>query len=74
MEEVAGQWNGDESGKQEEDAQAANEVLDLVARIEEIMTDELQYTLTKTTSQKYEMPGFEDAVLGLDALSAIKPE
>jgi hypothetical protein len=48
MDEVAGQWNGDESGKQEEDAQAAKEVLDLVARIEDIMRNELQYTITSS--------------------------
>jgi hypothetical protein len=36
-EEVAGQWNGDESGKQEEDAQTANEVLKKVQEIEELL-------------------------------------
>jgi hypothetical protein len=46
MDEVAGQWNGDESGKQEEDAQTAIEILEHVARIEELL-EQLDYTVTK---------------------------
>lgn len=42
MDEVAGQWNGDDSGKLEEDAQIAKEVLEKVAEIEALLT-ELDY-------------------------------
>jgi len=45
MDEVAGQWNGDESGKQEEDAQIAKEVLEKVAEIEELLK-QLDYQVT----------------------------
>lgn len=45
MDEVAGLWNGDESGKLEEDAQTAKEVLDKVAEIEELLKS-LDYTVT----------------------------
>jgi len=38
-EEVAGQWNGDESGKQEEDAETAIKVLEKVHEIEELIYD-----------------------------------
>jgi len=34
LEEVAGQWNGDESGLLEERAMKANKLLDLISRIE----------------------------------------
>jgi len=34
LEEVAGQWNGDESGLQEDRANEANDLLDLISGIE----------------------------------------
>lgn len=44
MDEIAGAWNGDESGKQEEDAETAKEVLEKVAEIEELLRS-LDYTV-----------------------------
>ena len=45
MDEVAGQWNGDEGGKLEEDAQVAKEALEKVEELENILK-ELGYTVT----------------------------
>lgn len=42
MEEIAGQWNGDESGAEEERADAAKEVIQNIDRIEQLFT-ELDY-------------------------------
>lgn len=39
--EVIGEWDGNESGKEEERADAAKEVLEHVAKIEEILANEL---------------------------------
>lgn len=36
-EEVSGNWNGDESGLQEEKAQLANDVLEAVKNLEELL-------------------------------------
>ena len=44
MDEIAGAWNGDDSGKLEEDAQTAKEVLEKVAEIEELLRS-LDYTV-----------------------------
>ena len=39
MEDIAGSWNGDESGVQEEQAHIANEVLEKIAEIEELLKE-----------------------------------
>jgi hypothetical protein len=38
-EEVAGQWNGDESGRQEEIAQIANDLLERVGEVEKLLSE-----------------------------------
>lgn len=39
MEEIAGSWNGDESGTAEDRAHAANDVLEHIKAIEELLEE-----------------------------------
>lgn len=38
-EEIAGQWNGDEPGEQEEKAQCANEVIETIDSLMELLEE-----------------------------------
>ena len=40
LEEIAGQWNGDNPGIQEDDASIANEVIEKINEIKELLTFE----------------------------------
>ena len=37
MEQIAGEWNGDESGYQEDQAEIAIDILEKIAEIEELL-------------------------------------
>ena len=44
LEEIAGEWNGDESGLQEDRAHASQEAIEKIKELEELLTElELSY-------------------------------
>jgi len=65
MEQIAGEWNGDESGYQEEQAGTAIEILEKIAEIEEL----LKYLNGEETPREPEIhPIFKDTLEALENL------
>ena len=68
--EIMGKWNGDDAGVEEDNSNTAEDILEAVKNLEELLAEIHNEDTSKY--DKYELPGFKEVKDSLDNLTIRK--
>ena len=66
-EQIAGEWNGDDAGVEEDNSNTAEDILEAVKNLEELLTE-----IHNEDTSEYELPGYKEVKDSLDNLTIRK--